>query len=363
MIKIDVRELLEVLDCTPSEQNIMLAGKHGIGKSQIIKNFYETRRKMKVVAFFLGQMSDPGDLIGLMRKNEKSGQSEFLPPYWWPVNGKPIALFLDELNRARPEILQSIHELALNKTLAGRELPPGSVVVSAVNEGDEYQLTDLDPALVSRFNVYKFAPTAEDWFLWANDNDIDERVIAFLQQNPLFLDGDEVNSAKLGDSSGGLDKFPDRRGWQRVSNMIAPLKNVDDIHIKAIAGIVGVSAAMSFKKSLATTLKVTPEQLLLEFAKYKSKMKDFKLQDYIFMNEQIIYWLNGSHYKPVQKPVLLENLHSYLLHLNKTKNQEAIAHLASMLENPKFEKVTAFVLVESAEIMKALEEYIKNIAM
>ena len=50
-------------------------------------------------------------------------------------------------------------ELALNKTLAGKKLPEGSVIVSAVNEGDEYQLTDLDPALVSRFNLYHFAPS------------------------------------------------------------------------------------------------------------------------------------------------------------------------------------------------------------
>ena len=34
--------------------------------------------KFKVVNLFLGQMSDPGDLIGLPQKNEKLGQTEFL---------------------------------------------------------------------------------------------------------------------------------------------------------------------------------------------------------------------------------------------------------------------------------------------
>ena len=32
--------------------------------------------------------------------------------------GKPIVLFLDELNRARPEILQTVMDLALNRKLA-----------------------------------------------------------------------------------------------------------------------------------------------------------------------------------------------------------------------------------------------------
>src|SRR5262245_18293809 len=176
-IRIDVKELLDVLRLTPSAQNVLLIGKHGIGKSEIIRQYYEHERGLSVIAFFLGQMSDPGDLIGLLQKDEVTGRSVFLPPYWWPQAGKPIVLFLDELNRARPEILQSVHDLALNRTLAGKRLPEGSIVVAAVNEGDEYQLTDLDPALVSRFNLYEFAPSVEDWLLWAAESGVDPRVL------------------------------------------------------------------------------------------------------------------------------------------------------------------------------------------
>lgn len=286
-IKIDALELLEILRITPPEQNIMLIGKHGIGKSQIITQFYQ---KMKVVPFFLGQMSDPGDLIGLMHKDEKTGHSEFLPPYWWPTDNKAIVLFLDELNRARPEILQSVQDLTLNKTLAGKKLPKGSIVISAVNEGEEYQLTDLDPALVSRFNLYEFAPTVEDWLLWANDNGIDGRIISFIQKNNHFLDQDEAFEGKDGFSIGaGFNKTPDRRAWERVSNLIKSFDEISDLHIKMIACIVGIKAAMNLKKSLGSSLKVSPEQVLLSWAKYKGKLKSFKLKDYIFLNEQIVF--------------------------------------------------------------------------
>jgi MoxR-like ATPase len=288
-IRIDVKELLDVLRLTPPEQNVMLIGKHGIGKSEIIRRFYEQERHMKIVAFFLGQMSDPGDLIGLMHKDEQTGRSIFLPPYWWPMDGQPIVLFLDELNRARPEILQSVHELALNKTLAGKRLPEGSIVVSAVNEGDEYQLTDLDPALVSRFNLYEFAPTVEDWLLWAAENEVDERVTTFIQQNNQYLDGDE----KAGDEDqltahAGLVKTPDRRAWVKVANLIKPLERIEDVHIKIIAGMVGTSAAMMFKKSLVRTLPVTPEQVLLQLDKCKKRLKKLALQDLVLLNEQIV---------------------------------------------------------------------------
>jgi hypothetical protein len=361
-IKIDVPELIEILKLTPPEQNIMLIGKHGIGKSQILTNFYQ-KKKIKVVAFFLGQMSDPGDLIGLMYQDQKTGHSQFLPPYWWPTDNKPIVLFLDELNRARPEILQSVQDLTLNKTLAGKKLPEGSIVISAVNEGDEYQLTDLDPALVSRFNVYEFAPTVEDWLLWANANKIDERVIAFIQKNHQFLDPEDMFDSKNGLSTGsGLKKTPDRRAWEKVSNFIKPLDEISDLHIKIIAGIVGIQAAMNFKKNLQTTLKVSPDQLLLSFAKHKAKLKSFKLQDFVFLNEKILYWLNGDdNYKPTQKKTVLKNFHQYLLHLKKVKQTEAIAHFASMLEHANFEKVAGLLLADSEEIMNELMEYISKI--
>ncbi|GHT54265.1 hypothetical protein AGMMS49982_18670 [Bacteroidia bacterium] len=181
-VKINTTELLSVLEITPSHHNIMLVGKHGIGKSRIIEDYF-TERGKRVVTLFLGQMSDPGDIIGLPVLDGAINKTVFRPPYWFPEDGQPIVLFLDELNRARPEILQTVMDLTLNKTLAGKKLPEGSQIISAVNEGEEYQLTDLDPALVSRFNIYFFAPTPAEWLLWAAKNKLDARVIDFIDNN------------------------------------------------------------------------------------------------------------------------------------------------------------------------------------
>ena len=360
-IRIDVKELLEVLRLTPPAQNVMLIGKHGIGKSEIIRRYYTQERRLNVVAFFLGQMSDPGDLIGLMHKDEATGRSIFLPPYWWPVDGKPIVLFLDELNRARPEILQSVHELALNKTLAGKRLPDGSMVVAAVNVGDQYQLTDLDPALVSRFNLYEFAPTVEDWLLWAAANDVDPRVTAFIQQNHQYLDGDQ--SAADEDAltaHAGLVKTPDRRAWAKVSNFVKPLDRIDDRHIKIIAGMVGTSAALIFKKGLARALAVTAEDVLLRLDKTKKRLKDLPLQDLVLLNEQVVFWLNAGRCPAGQENKARANLLAYMKHLQNAREREAVAHLASMLENPKFEKATTFAAA-SLLIVELLSDYVKGI--
>lgn len=359
-IRIDAQELQQLLKLTPPEQNIMLIGRHGIGKSEIITNYYQAER-MRVVAFFLGQMSDPGDLIGLMHKDEETGRSVFLPPYWWPTEGEPIVLFLDELNRARPEILQAVQDLTLNKTLAGKALPPGSMVISAVNEGEEYQLTDLDPALVSRFNLYEFAPTVEDWLLWANNHKVDERVINFIQKNHHHLDGEEAPEQDQW-AVAGLVKTPDRRAWVKVSDFVASHERVDDLHIKIIAGIVGMGAASAFRQSLAAIARITAEQVLLNFSKHKKKLNELSLQEIILLNEQIAFWINSERYKKDEADTVRANFLAYLKALQKQKHQEAIAHMASQVQSSQFENVMG-MLAESLEVIEFLMEYIEGIAL
>ena len=74
-INVNTTELLQLLDITPADHNIMLVGKHGIGKSEILTEYY-AQKGMPVVALFLGQMSDPGDLIGIPNKNENTGKTD-----------------------------------------------------------------------------------------------------------------------------------------------------------------------------------------------------------------------------------------------------------------------------------------------
>ena len=85
-IAINSKELLTLLEVTPSWQNIMLTGRHGIGKSQILTKYFESVG-MTVKTLFLGQMSDPGDLLGLPTKDEHTGKTNFMPPYWFPIDG------------------------------------------------------------------------------------------------------------------------------------------------------------------------------------------------------------------------------------------------------------------------------------
>lgn len=353
-VSINTQELQQLLETVPSHHNIMLVGRHGIGKSQILENYF-TKKGQKVVSLFLGQMSDPGDLIGIPHKNEQTGKTEFMPPYWFPMDKQPIVLFLDELNRARPEILQTIMDLALNKKLAGRSLPEGSRIISAVNEGEEYQLTDLDPALVSRFNVYYFLPSVAEWISWAQSKGLDQRVVSFITNHPEYLDGEML---RLVDS--GLEKMPDRRAWERVSDVMLNSPLTNDTSKKIVAGIVGVKAASRFFESFSEDRILGAREVLSNFEAVKEQASRYRVAELSVLNESIFRFLeqiSDEEYTPSMQA----NFLSYVSWLVEKKYREAMAQLCNLFESAQYPHTNLLILQQSPQIYEHISQFILSL--
>ena len=355
-INITTTELLSLLDITPADQNLMLVGNHGIGKSEILTDYF-SGKGMKVVPLFLGQMSDPGDLIGIPNRNDTTGKTEFMPPYWFPLDGKPVVLFLDELNRARPEVLQTIMDLALNRTLAGRRLPDGSRIISAVNAGDQYQLTDLDPALVSRFNVVTFRPTVQEWLLWAEKVGVDARVRDFIRENPMWLDKNP--DAKEGADT-GLDKTPDRRGWKRVSDILKTAGDISPIVTKAIAAIVGPKAASALAGSVSARKILSGREVLQNFEKHLPALKGYELHQLSVVNDGIFRHLEVENLSGQARENAKRNIDAYFTFLSKEK-KEAAAHFANLYVQGTYPKAVSFMARECQVLTMAMVMYVKSI--
>lgn len=355
-INITTTELLSLLDITPADQNLMLVGNHGIGKSEILTDYF-SGKGMKVVPLFLGQMSDPGDLIGIPNRNDTTGKTEFMPPYWFPLDGKPVVLFLDELNRARPEVLQTIMDLALNRTLAGRRLPDGSRIISAVNAGDQYQLTDLDPALVSRFNVVTFRPTVQEWLLWAEKVGVDARVRDFIRENPMWLDKNP--DAKEGADT-GLDKTPDRRGWKRVSDILKTAGDISPIVAKAIAAIVGPIAASALAGSVSARKILSGREVLQNFEKHLPTLKGYELHQLSVVNDGIFRHLEVENLSGQARENAKRNIDAYFTFLSKEK-KEAAAHFANLYVQGTYPKAVSFMARECQVLTMAMVMYVKSI--
>jgi MoxR-like ATPase len=343
-MKIDSTQLKFILENTPAAQNIMLVGKHGIGKSRILEDFFAARGE-KVVTLFLGQMSDPGDLIGLPHLDESTGRTEFMLPYWFPVDGKPVVLFLDELNRARPEVLQTVMDLTLNRKLAGKSLPEGSRIISAVNGGSEYQLTDLDPALVSRFNIYEFAPSVEDWINWAREEGLDSRIISFIEENPELLDGEENYSSE------NLERSPDRRSWERLSKVIENFTELGPLHQSIVSGIIGDKAAADFFQ-FVNNKRIPSVKDLMQVDDLAAFLADLSFTDFTQLNEAIFRWLEVQAQKTAD--IKAENLIRYFDYLDKSNKKELQAHFASLVSAERYPAALNFILEKTPELYKKL---------
>lgn len=353
--KVNGKELQMLLDMTPAEQNVMLVGRHGIGKSEILTHYF-AEKGMQVVTLFLGQMSDPGDLIGLPQRDTKQDKTIFLPPWWFPTDGKPIVLFLDELNRARPEVLQTIMDLTLNRELAGRRLPAGSRIISAVNDGEEYQLTDLDPALVSRFNIYNFSPTAEEWLLWAAKKKIDHRIIAFIQENPKLLDGDSVSHLDQ-----GLEKSPDRRAWVKVSNIIAGKAKLTNLHKKVVGGIVGLQAAAAFFNSFAENKILDAGEVLFHYDKHKATIAAYELHELAILDESIARFFEGKDFETFDNEKAAKNLEKHIDSLLSSGKKESVAHFISLYESGNYPQLMLFILQKAPTLYKKIGDFVKQL--
>lgn len=358
--RVNIRTLREILEATPASQNIMLVGKHGIGKSRILEEFF-VGKGCRVVPLFLGQMSDPGDIIGIPHKDEATGKTEFLPPYWFPTDKTPVVLFLDELNRARPEVLQTVMDLALNRKLAGKALPDGSRIISAVNSGDEYQLTELDPALVSRFNVYEFAPGADEWLAWATANGVDERILSFITARKDMLDGDDSNGG-TGGAGSDLYKSPDRRAWERLSDIIKGVPCLSDVHKVIAGGIIGQKAASGFFDFISKSRIIPAEELLTgDFGNSLRKLSEYGTPELAVINDSVFMYLEKHSDDADKLTRMSENLSLYYGYLKQNGLREAMAHFANMFAGTNYPNALAFIVSECGGLFSEVTGFVASL--
>ena len=149
----DIQTLKMVLAATPNSHTVMLKGPHGIGKTEVIRWLAKNVWHQECIEFQASQISDVGDLIGLPRINSETGETEFVPPYWYKKdehgNPLPVTLFLDEINRGTTLVTNAMMQLGLDHKILNFKLAPGSHVICAINPGDDgnYDVVQLIPEM------------------------------------------------------------------------------------------------------------------------------------------------------------------------------------------------------------------------
>jgi hypothetical protein len=248
----------------------MLVAKHGIGKSSVVRQVSEDEG----IGFYDVRLSqcEVGDIKGLPFLNEAKQRTEFLKPYWWPrdPDSKGV-LFFDELNRATKDVLQAVFEICLDRRLDGEKLPEGWRVVAAINASDDYDVVELDPALLDRWFYIDFEPTPKEWMSWATKSGVHPSIVDFVAQNPEMLDP-PVGAMEAG------KVYPSRRSWMQFDNSCKALNiwdSTDEGLMTQIAkGWLGSKIAVMFPKFyLNEYSRLSPSDILDDFDKVKTQIE------------------------------------------------------------------------------------------
>ena len=250
----DIKTFTTLAPRLPADIAVLMRGPTGVGKSHIAKQcadviglpFIDVR----------GSTMSEGDVGGYpdIDGMKETGVMTFCMPSWFVRSCRePVVLMLDELNRSLPGVQQSFFQLVLDRELGNDQdgnpyrLHPETRVYSAVNHGSEYDVNEMDPALLRRFWVVDLEPTVHDWIDWAGPADIDPVTIDFIRNHPEHL---RVDPGKV--EPGTICPTP--ASWHRLDESLrhmglvpSELAGTGAEGIYALAGgFVGTEAAISY---------------------------------------------------------------------------------------------------------------------
>lgn len=140
-------------------------------------------------------------------------------------NGKGGFIFVDELSRVAPDVMEVFMGLVQDRQLGKSYLASKWMFVFASNRisdmGDRGERVDWEAAYTGRFSHINFVPTFAEWLTWATGKDsngkqrIEPIIVDFLKEHPNMW----YNSAMSNDDGDLVtgSMYPQARSWENIS--------------------------------------------------------------------------------------------------------------------------------------------------
>jgi hypothetical protein len=118
--------------------------------------------------------------------NYSSGiRTMYAAPDWVPTEPGPCILILDDFNRAGSRIIKGLMQFLQEYGLMSWKLPPGCHIVMTANPDEqEYFVTSIDSSVHQRIRSCTLEFDAKEWSVWAENSDIDARIISYVLAYP-----------------------------------------------------------------------------------------------------------------------------------------------------------------------------------
>lgn len=189
---------------------------------------------------------------------------------------KPVIIFIDEINRTENSVYKELMNILLTRSVNGYQFPWWVLFVGAMNPSTQnsvYSTNEMDPAQLDRFLKIKVGDNSNEWLKFGKNSGISPQILQFIKDNPKCLSS---NSKELDDEE---KPTPSPRGWDMVDTLIKsePLlrsffsekendPKVVEKDLKALVSAkLGASVATMFFASLVSQVRaLMPEEIIAD---------------------------------------------------------------------------------------------------
>ncbi len=319
------RSLLANIVCDKPNLAItpLVSGKHGIGKSAMIKSIAQDLGGVCITVE--GGTLKEGEITGLpyqYKDEDGTTKFRFLPHYaveriqneekrLFELSGRsvdesstligdenryamnnlsaderveaiksgkihPVLIFIDEINRTENTVYKELMNILLTRSVNGYQFPWWVLFVGAMNPSTQnsvYATNEMDPAQLDRFIKIKVGDSTPEWLKFGKSTGISPSILSFIKDNPKCLSS---NSKELDDEE---KPTPSPRGWDMVDTLLKsePLlrdfftekendpKTVEKDMKNLVSAKLGASVATMFFASLVSQARaLMPEEIFAD---------------------------------------------------------------------------------------------------
>lgn len=310
----ELKKALKMVIGTGKRQAIIpfIVGKPGIGKSHIVAQVAK-ELGMDLIDIRLSQ-HDSTDLKGIPHVDETSRRSYWAAPDFLPFANNPKfkdkkgILFLDEINRAPADVIQSCFELIYDMRIGENYIADGWYIIAAGNLGaeDGCDVNEFDSAMNGRLVKLTLDENINEWVEWANQFSVRPEIIGFLKANTKYFYCENDKSR---------NEWVTPRHWAKFSKLIDD--NTDMYSIKEITALLGKSivgpAAAVFNAYLTELESVNGEDIIKRYKEIAPVVKKYEISRLTQLNDNLVEYLKKreqSSKKITAKE--LDNLKSFI---------------------------------------------------
>ena len=130
---------------------------------------------------------------------------------------KPVIIFIDEINRTENAVYKELMNILLTRSVNGYQFPWWVLFVGAMNPSTQnsiYATNEMDPAQLDRFLKIKVGDSASEWLKYGKNAGLNSQILTFIKENPKCLSS---NDKDLNDEE---KPTPSPRGWDMVDTLL-----------------------------------------------------------------------------------------------------------------------------------------------